>query len=113
MVLARINHGRWLADCARPGCRGAELVAPGVPFICGSCYPQAFSGDAAECARWGRIAAARGEAHEVQFPEDAAALEAALAGRDEGNRNWTPGETLADLEAENAAHGIPVAGQEV
>lgn len=111
MVTARINHGRWLADCNRPGCRGAELVTPGVAFICGSCYPGAFAADAAERARWTRIAAARGELHDVAFPEDGPAIEAALAGRDEPNRNWTPGETVADLESENAAHGIPVASE--
>lgn len=108
MVIARINHGRWLADCVRTGCRGAELVRPGVPFICGSCYPQAFSGDPDERARWLRIAAARGEAHEVEFPAEAAQIESVLGVREPDHRNWTPGETLADLEAENAAHGLAV-----
>jgi len=33
-VKARLNHGRWLADC--PDCNGAEIVRPGYRFICGS-----------------------------------------------------------------------------
>ena len=33
-VLAYVNHGRWVADCA---CNGGELVAPDEMMLCGSC----------------------------------------------------------------------------
>jgi len=33
-VSARLNHGRWIADC--PNCRSAEIVYSGHPFICGN-----------------------------------------------------------------------------
>ena len=33
-VYARIDHGRWLADCE---CGGCEYVEEGQPFLCFSC----------------------------------------------------------------------------
>ena len=33
-VLAYVNHGRWVADCA---CNGGELVTPDEQMLCGSC----------------------------------------------------------------------------
>lgn len=34
-VAARLDAGRWLADC--PFCGGAEMVARSAPFFCLSC----------------------------------------------------------------------------
>jgi len=35
-VYARMNHGRWLADCPDPQCNSAELVFHGHKFVCGN-----------------------------------------------------------------------------
>jgi len=41
-VVARIDHGRWIADCE---CKGAEYVDPGEPvFFCLSCLNAAHNG---------------------------------------------------------------------
>jgi len=37
-VNARLNHGRWLADCPDKQCNSAELVFHGHKFICGNPY---------------------------------------------------------------------------
>ena len=90
-VKARVDHGRWLADC--PLCNGAELVSPGKPFRCQS----------KPC-----VAVAH-----VTWPTSAtqARIEALLALRpDPATRNWRPRETLKALAAENAAHGLPTKG---
>lgn len=85
---ARLNHGRWLADC--PVCNGAELVVPGRPFRCQSKPCTAVA--------------------EVVWPpaKTQAAIERLLALRpNPANRNWAPGETLKQLMAENVAHAVP------
>ena len=80
-VIARVNHGRWIADC--PICRGAEMVKETQDFLCGS------------CGAFGR----------VKWPKDIAAIEAALAVRPMGNQNWTPDEKVSALIAENKERG--------
>jgi len=41
-VIARIDHGRWIADCE---CKGAEYVDPDEPiFFCLSCLNAAHQG---------------------------------------------------------------------
>lgn len=41
-VIARIDHGRWIADCE---CKGAEYVDPDEPvFLCLSCLNQGNGG---------------------------------------------------------------------
>lgn len=42
-VFARVERGRWIADC--PNCNGAEWVAEGVPFFCFSCGNSDIGGD--------------------------------------------------------------------
>lgn len=38
-VLAYVNHGRWVADCSRKGCAGAEaLRARETAFHCSNCH---------------------------------------------------------------------------
>jgi len=86
-ISARINHGRWIADC--PDCAGAEYVDESEPiFFCMSC---------------GNLAVG-GHFRRVKFPKDKAKIEGCLNGRPVANRNWAEGETVADLEAENALH---------
>lgn len=85
-IPAYINHNRWVADC--PICNGAELASPESPFF--------------RCANCGFEAG-------VQFPANRQGIEAVLAHRPHLlNRNWRPGESIADLRAENIGHGVPV-----
>lgn len=81
-VHAYINHGRWVADC--PNCNGAELVASGMPMVCGSC----------------------GAEHAVTFPRNRPKLEEVLTVREMRLQNWLPGQTPSDLLAENIEHGL-------
>lgn len=102
-VLARIDHGRWLADCE---CGGAEYVDPNDPiFFCLAC------GNSAQA----------GAARLVAFPKDAAEIEMALLARPVEatgssaferamtarplvaglERSWSPGESLAQLRQQN------------
>jgi hypothetical protein len=49
-----------------------------------------------------------GRDQELVWPDEEIRLgiEAALAVRPNVNRNWTPTETIDDLHAENAEHGL-------
>lgn len=72
---ARINYGRWLADC--PECRGdlngAEFVTEGEDMTCASC----------------------GAVSKVVWPDNIEEIEAVLNKRPRpANRNWEPGETV-------------------
>ena len=81
---ARVNQGRWIADC--PTCLGAEFADSAWPvFVCCSCGegPRA-----------------------VVFPPERELLEPELIARPLEARNWVPGETVAQLRAENAERGI-------
>ena len=70
---------------------GAEYVAAGFPFMCQWCWNQDIDG----------------RFREVDFPAAYDALDVVLTERIEPeNRNWTPGETVADLQVENIAHGV-------
>lgn len=86
-VFARVNHGRWIADC--PFCAGAELVDPIDPrFFCMSCDNDSKGG------RWLR----------VTFPVNLQEIEAILESRPSDTfKNWDPrvGETAAGLRREN------------
>jgi LSD1 subclass zinc finger protein len=89
VVAARVNWGRWIVDC--PACPSALALAPGAPVLrCWDCAAVA----------------------EVAWPDDELrdGVERLLAVRPSPHtRNWTPGETLHDLLAENIAHDV-VAG---
>lgn len=103
-VQARVDFGRWLADCE---CGGAEYVdQTDKIFFCFSC---GNSGHA-------------GEAREVIFPNDIVGIEAALLerpvieriGKTDSqkamhsvpalamlSRSWAPGETVKDLKKQH------------
>lgn len=70
---ARVNHGRWIADCPRPYCANAMRLTPGqAAFHCGG---------EGGC----RMVA------EVEWPADAVGIWAALEERPvPGTRNWYP-----------------------
>ena len=100
LAVSYVNFGRWVADCpARPCANpvtgeraaGAEYVALGLPFMCQWCWNQDIGG----------------RFREVEFPAAYDAIEAVLVERIEPDtRNWAPGETVADLQIENIAHGV-------
>jgi len=83
-VTSYCNHGRWVAECGTTYCHEAHLVQPGDSFVCRNC----------------------GVDHGlVEFPADLPLIDAALSRRIvPETRNWIPGETVIDLEAENAQH---------
>lgn len=99
---ARVNHGRWIADCPRPYCANAMRLTPGqAAFHCageGGCRMFA----------------------EIEWPAGADDIWQALIERPvPGTRNWYPaghteavrlglahGQSPADLRAETAEHEI-------
>ena len=90
-VYARVNHGRWLADCG--DCNGAELVDPSEPvFMCLTCGNKAVGG----CFRPVVLPNARAQREAMLYLEKREAV----------NQNWDPtvGEDIAFLAAENLVY---------
>lgn len=86
-VNAQVNHGRWIVPC--PNCNSAENLPPNAQFRC----RQEFGG----C----------GYTDTVDIPNNFAGIEAVLSHRpNHANRNWLPGESIADLKRENRDHGL-------
>ena len=80
---AYVNHGRWVMDCPTPYCNEAHHARPLELVTCGGCT----------------------RAYTPVFPADAALIDAALSRRVVvETRNWLPGETVQQLESENAEH---------
>ena len=83
-ILARVNHGRWIADCQT--CKAAQLAdAVDSYMLCVEC--------------------GSGEWWVVDFPDDKALIEECLEHR-MSILSWEPGETVADLIEENRKHGL-------
>jgi hypothetical protein len=90
-AIARVYEGWWIADCPNPDCAGARFIMRGCGFMCGSC----FNADAGRRYR------------PVEWPAREREIEVALLARPTpANRNWSPGETVGDLERENAENGM-------
>lgn len=91
-VIARVDHNRWIADC--PDCSGAEYVWLSEPiFMCQSCWNARID------HHW----------RPVGIVTDWRKIVDVLTKRPmPANRNWTPGETIDALRAENAKHGDPI-----
>lgn len=86
---ARVNWGRWVADCPDSACFAAEAVMPGMARA-----------HCAECDR----------PYEVRWPTERAEIDRVLSLRPvPATRNWFPGETVAQLVAENMEHKVGVA----
>lgn len=90
-VIAYINASRWMVDCicSSPGSSAppANSVHPDWSLAC--------------CLHCGRCRV------NIVIPADRADIEAALNLRPlEETRNWKPPDTLADLLADNTAHGL-------
>ncbi len=87
-AIARVNHGRWIADCA--WCAGGMLTRPswGVAYC-------------AECgARYER--GTYPNAHAVVFPEAYAVIEKLLLRRvRRDQQNWDARQSFDELQAEN------------
>jgi len=89
IVQARVNHGRWIADC--PFCIGAEMVwfeEPSI-FFCFSCRNKAVGEHLLR----------------VEIPRNYEKIEDILMVRHPVNRNWD-GETLSALKSENTKAGV-------
>ncbi len=91
-IQARINHGRWIAHC--PFCAGAEYVFLEHPvFYCQSCWMEAVGGQGLRVI--------------VPSAKARTGIEGELLKRPlVATRNWSPGETVKSLAAENAERGI-------
>lgn len=102
---ARVNHGRWIADCPRPYCANAIKLEPRqTAFHCGG--------------EGGCLMVA-----DVEWPPDADGVWQALLERPvPGTRNWYPhehpeavklglphGQSVADLRTETREHETEVA----
>lgn len=83
---ARVNWGRWIADCPAPFCLSALQLWQGQKFyLCPECETQG----------------------EVMWPAAVDGIERLLIMRpDPFTRNWDWGEDLHDLLNENMLHGI-------
>lgn len=82
---AYVNHGRWVVKCE---CGGAEKAWEEGKFMCLSCLNSSHK-------------------HKYRvsvFPESRKTIEAILCRRPLMNRNWFPGETVAQLQKENKDH---------
>lgn len=86
-VRAVVNHGRWLVECPTSWCEAAQLAFRNDQrFFCHNCHNIEADG------HWLKVI----------WPRNAAEIERVLDARSRPeNRNWTPGETLAQLRAEN------------
>ena len=98
-VKAVLNHGRWIVRCPNKpiGCGGAFFASFSEPvFLCADCHSPENGG------KW----------YAVEFPANHAGIEAVLLKRpavlaeSASNRNWEPGEKIADLRRENTEHGV-------
>jgi hypothetical protein len=89
VAYAEANWGRWIAKCPGPWCDNAMGLERGqAVFVCAGPDSCGFTTD-------------------IVWPPDPAAIEMLLEMRPANKvRNWVPGETLENLIAENAVHGV-------
>lgn len=97
---ARFNWDKWLVDCAHctSGLKpGVHLYEDGRLVR----YAVEWGDTSMICWDCGQVT------ENIAWPPDPGAIEVILFMRpDEQNRNWWPGETLAELLLENITHGI-------
>lgn len=91
-VVAWLQEDRWVAVC--PDCgQNAQLIwADAMLYLCTVCW------NAAVGSTWRRVV----------FPKDRGEIEVIVGARPLAhNRNWTPGERVSALRAENLERGLP------
>jgi hypothetical protein len=110
-VYAEINQGRWIIHCPDFPDAHATEVNPNSDktYICGACYQDKDGSarrypDASAQAR----ASKSDKVYSITYPADIPAILDALRYRPTPNMNWTPGESIQYLQADNIAHGIGV-----
>jgi hypothetical protein len=99
-VAAFMSAGRWVARC--PRCTSAEMR--------GRCDDGTTGGLDADRFVCRESHGGCGFTCGVDWPSTITQIEALLIPRPPVHRNWQPGETLQDLLAENAEHGIVPTG---
>jgi len=89
VAVAEANHGRWIVKC--PWCPSAQVASESKAFFCYACNNGGL-----------------GKVVPVTWPDATlrGQVETLLAVRLMANQNWLPGETAADLTAENIANKI-------
>jgi hypothetical protein len=95
VAVARVNQGRWIADCPTAACGGAEFVSLSEQhgFFCCEC----------------RNAATDNVCIPVVLPDEKTIGQVAayLCARPApATRNWHPDEPVKQLQQENREHGI-------
>ena len=85
---AWVSEGRWIVRCGGVSCHGAERVWEGGLVMCASCW-NSYAGH---------------KLVRTSFPRSRKRIETLLDVRPLESRNWLLGETVADLEAQNAEH---------
>lgn len=93
-AVARVNHGRWIADCPDPDCGGASFISFDNPFFfCCECRNGRVDHDLIPV--------------EVPKPGLRGEIEDYLRARPvPRTRNWLPGESMVELRDENRAHNV-------
>jgi hypothetical protein len=95
---ARVNHGRWIVDCPAGDCLAA-LRVEGATGVC----------DCRDDNVCDHPEIPHDLAFAVERPADADEITRILDLRPtRPSRNWYPGETLAEVKAENVEHGVRV-----
>lgn len=93
MIEAYINHDRMITEC--PRCHWAIEGTP-ERFVCGVVPDGRNLGQGC------------GFSDRVQIPAEAETIRRVLRARPRSEqRNWKPGESVADLRIENAVHSLP------
>jgi len=101
IAAAEVYHGQWIARCPRDGCYTIELAGR-----CDDGSTGGLSEDAFECRKSHGGCGLRCRPVWPD-PETRAAIVAALEARPAPmTRNWSPGETIEQLLAENIEHGV-------
>jgi uncharacterized Zn finger protein len=96
---AYLNQGRWVADCPVPYCAGAERVWPELRHLSDG-REYGIYRDKMHCAECGTVS-------DVVFPDEREQIDRVVSARKvPSTRNWNPGETLSDLDAENQIMGV-------
>ena len=86
-AVAFVNYGRWVVTC--PDCNNGIYTHPDRGAWCCNCGNTQLDG----------------MQRPVTWPAERDEIEAILASRPQANQHWTT-ETLAELLAENADHGV-------